>query len=250
MISRKFARSFFAITVALFLFATVAFLHPPSRAYIDPWTGELFGEGGVEKDLHILPYPHFPTTPQGTVGGSSSSGPQAGGVIMSKLGNETAKAELGRATWKLLHTMTLRYPEKPTQDEREALEAYMYLTSRLYPCGECAAEFQELLKKFPPQTSSRLAASLWLCSVHNEVNDRLGKPMFDCSELDETYDCGCGDNNEALPTSTKAVSLYSQPTSTVSGEGSSGEGVDPMNLEWDTTRDEITGVGLIKGGRR
>jgi len=30
----------------------------------------------------------------------------------------------------------------------------MYLTSRLYPCGECAAEFQELLKKFPPQVST------------------------------------------------------------------------------------------------
>ena len=41
--------------------------------------------------------------------------------------------------------------QNPTQDEREALEAYMYLTSRLYPCGECATEFQALLKQFPPQ---------------------------------------------------------------------------------------------------
>jgi len=254
MISR-FARSFFAIIVALFLLATVVFLHPPSRAYIDPWTGELFGEGGVENDLHILPYPHFATdrTPQSTpaaIGDSSSSGTRVGGVIMSKLGNETAKAELGRATWKLLHTMTLRYPENPTQDEREALEAYMYLTSRLYPCGECAAEFQELLKKFPPQTSSRRAASLWLCSVHNEVNNRLKKPMFDCSKLDETYDCGCGDNNTALPTLTNAVFPYSQPTSATSGEGPSVGGMDLMNPELDTARDEVTGVGLIKGGKR
>jgi hypothetical protein len=66
--------------------------------------------------------------------------------------------------------MTLRYPEvskectsnvimlltetfckTPTQDERDALESYFYLSARLYPCGECAAEFQMLLKKFPPQ---------------------------------------------------------------------------------------------------
>ncbi|KIL00880.1 hypothetical protein PAXRUDRAFT_128869, partial [Paxillus rubicundulus Ve08.2h10] len=223
------------------LLATVVFLHPPSRAYyIDPWTGELFGEGGVENELHILPYPHFATdrAPQSTpaaVGDNIPPGTPLGGVIMSKLGNETAKAELGRATWKLLHTMTLRYPENPTQDERQALEAYMYLTSRLYPCGECASEFQELLKKFPPQTSSRRAASLWLCSVHNEVNDRLEKPLFDCSKLDETYDCGCGDN-PVLPTSTKAVS--------------SGGGMDLIDPERDTARDEITGVGLIKGGKR
>jgi hypothetical protein len=56
---------------------TLALLHPPSRAYMDPWTGDLFGEGGVEKDLQ-------PQRPVPTAGIS-------GGVIMSKLGNETAK---------------------------------------------------------------------------------------------------------------------------------------------------------------
>jgi len=31
------------------------------------------------------------------------------------------------------------------------MSTYFYLTSRLYPCGECATEFQQLLKQFPPQ---------------------------------------------------------------------------------------------------
>ncbi|KAL4079198.1 ERV/ALR sulfhydryl oxidase domain-containing protein [Scleroderma citrinum] len=150
MLSR-FAKLFCMTVIALFILATLASLHPPTRAYFDPWTGDLWGEGGVEKDLRVS-YPH---------GDSGTTGVVGGGVIMSKLGNETAKAELGRATWKLLHTMTLRFPEHPTADQREALSSYMYLTSRLYPCGECAAEFQELLKKFPPQTSNRRAASLW-----------------------------------------------------------------------------------------
>ena len=62
--------------------------------------------------------------------------------------------------------MTLRFPEvsdcalkrshltstqDPTQDERDALNSYFHLQARLYPCGECAAEFKELLKKYPPQ---------------------------------------------------------------------------------------------------
>ena len=54
----------------------------------------------------------------------------------------------------LTHAVHPRF-QNPTQDERDALEAYMYLTSRLYPCGECAAEFQALLKKFPPQVRVR-----------------------------------------------------------------------------------------------
>jgi hypothetical protein len=42
-------------------------------------------------------------------------------------------------------------PQNPSEDEREALRAYLHLTSRLYPCGECAEEFQQLLKAHPPQ---------------------------------------------------------------------------------------------------
>ncbi|KAF9959201.1 hypothetical protein BGZ72_010137 [Mortierella alpina] len=116
-----------------------------------------------------------------------------GGTIMPHLGNETAKAELGRATWKLLHTMAARYPLKPKPDERAAVKQWVMLLSRLYPCGECATHFQLLLKEHPPQTSSRASLSNWSCSVHNMVNKRLGKPDFDCSTLADVYKCGCAD---------------------------------------------------------
>jgi len=219
MISR-FSKALLAIILALFLVTSVALIRPPSRAYVDALTGELFGEGGVEKEFRLEhDLEAHPPPPQVNVA--------QGGVIMSKLGNETAKAALGQATWKLLHTMTLRYPETPTDDEKEALKSYFYLTSRLYPCGECAAEFQQLLKKYPPQTSSRRAAASWLCHVHNQVNIRLKKPEFDCAHLDETYDCGCGDEPVSKSPS------------------------DPMDLEEDLgkSKDRVTGAGLIKGGR-
>ncbi|KAL9712215.1 hypothetical protein Ac2012v2_005293 [Leucoagaricus gongylophorus] len=202
MISR-FAKSLFIIILAIFILAVLAMLHPPSRAYIDPWTGQLFGEGGVEKTLKSY-LPMNNSIPKPIVG-------VEGGVIMTKLGNETTKAALGRATWKFLHTVTLRFPEHPTIDERETLE-----------------EFQELLKRFPPQTSSRRAASLWLCRVHNEVNKRLKKAEFDCANLSTEYDCGCGDD-PLNSTSTLAQTLD--------------------DLEHDTSEDEITGARLIQGGR-
>ncbi|KAI0028820.1 ERV/ALR sulfhydryl oxidase domain-containing protein [Vararia minispora EC-137] len=217
----RFSRTFIVVIVALFLVGSIAFLHPRSRSYFDPRTGDLFDDGGVEQEFHILPVGDVEVNAH-LVEGSVPGGGVHGKVVMPKLGNATAKAELGRATWKLLHTMTLRYPEAPTDDEREALNSYFHLMSRLYPCGECAAEFQELLKKYPPQTSSRRSASLWLCSVHNRVNERLGKPRFDCAHLDATYDCGCGDD----------------PI---------GNTTDVAKLEGD--RDKVTGAGLIKGGR-
>jgi FAD-linked sulfhydryl oxidase len=119
-----------------------------------------------------------------------------GHVIAPKLGNATAKAELGRAAWKLFHTMMARFPEKPTDDEKSALKSYIHLFQRLYPCGECAGHFGEILKEFPPQVSSRNAAAGWACHVHNQVNESLNKELFDCTKIGDFYDCGCADDEE------------------------------------------------------
>ncbi|KAG5646217.1 hypothetical protein DXG03_004043 [Asterophora parasitica] len=141
----------------------IAFIQPKSLSYIDPWTGQLFGEGGVEKTLPRPPLDDTSAPPSNVIHGE---------VIMQKLGNATAKAALGRATWKLM-----------------------------------------------------------LCALHNEVNKRLQKPIFDCAHLDAEYDCGCGD----------------EPVNKVATAGNSGPG--PMDLEDDPSKDYLTGAGMIKGGR-
>lgn len=123
-----------------------------------------------------------------------SSDMQKGDAIMGHLGNETLKAELGRAAWKLFHTTLARFPDQPSEDESATLKSYIYLFARLYPCGECASHFQKIITKFPPQTSSRSSAAAWGCHVHNEVNKSKGKPLFDCTNIGDFYDCGCGDD--------------------------------------------------------
>ena len=46
---------------------------------------------------------------------------------------DPSRAELGRAAWKVLHTTFGRFPEKPTDEEKEALRSYVHLFQRLYP---------------------------------------------------------------------------------------------------------------------
>jgi FAD-linked sulfhydryl oxidase len=125
-----------------------------------------------------------------------------GSPIAPKLGNETAKAELGRASWKLFHTIMARFPDKPSADESAALRDYIYLFQRLYPCGECAEHFRKILEEFPPQTSSRSSAAVWACHVHNEVNKSLKKEIFDCANIGDFYDCGCADDDGKKTTAT------------------------------------------------
>jgi FAD-linked sulfhydryl oxidase len=143
--------------------------------------------------------PSIGTSPLSTSGDDPIHTPteaKSGDVIMDPLRNETLKAELGRAAWKLFHTTMAHFPEKPSEDESSALKKYIHLFARLYPCGECASHFQQILKKWPPQASSRSAAAAWGCHVHNEVNKSKGKPIFDCANIGGLYDCGCGSDEE------------------------------------------------------
>lgn len=127
---------------------------------------------------------------------------------MPKLGNETAKAELGRASWKYFHTVMARFPDSPTIEESVLLSDYIHLFQRLYPCGECAEHFGKIIDQFPPQVMSRSSAATWACHVHNEVNKSLNKDIFDCSKIGEFYDCGCAEDEETeKPVATPATSM-------------------------------------------
>ena len=55
--------------------ASLGVLHPQSKSYLDPWSGDQFGEGGVELHLALKPQEDV----------------VKGNPIMQKLGNETAK---------------------------------------------------------------------------------------------------------------------------------------------------------------
>lgn len=116
--------------------------------------------------------------------------------FMPQMANETLKAELGRALWRLFHTILARYPDQPTAVQRQTLGLYILLFAQVYPCGDCARHFHKLLTLYPPQLSSRTTAAMWGCDLHNKVNKRLGKADYDCTTVLEDYDCGCGADEE------------------------------------------------------
>ena len=70
------------------------------------------------------------------------------------------------------------------------------ILTRMYPCGECARHFRELVAASPPSLASRHDFSLWMCEAHNTVNRRLGKPTFNCALVQARW-AGMGCEDEA-----------------------------------------------------
>ncbi len=64
----------------------------------------------------------------------------------------------------------------------------------LFPCKICRQHFKELLANNPIKNDSRKELVLYLCDIHNQVNKRLNKPIFDCEKASDFWggDCGCG----------------------------------------------------------
>lgn len=137
--------------------------------------------------------------------------------------------------------MLARYPEHPSEEQRETLHSFIYLFSRLYPwylqspldyfcllltgiSGECATHFQQHLAKYPPQVSSRNAAAGWGCFIHNEVNAMLDKPLFDCNNIGEFYDCGCAEEEQGAGAEAGTATRAEKHNETGGGNTAQSEG--------------------------
>jgi mitochondrial FAD-linked sulfhydryl oxidase len=103
--------------------------------------------------------------------------------------------DLGRSTWTFLHTMAAYYPEKPTETDKVAMNDFIHGLTLFYPCGYCADHLKEEVVRNPPRVGSNVELSDWFCQIHNEVNERQGKPKFDCSKVFERWKIGAKGSN-------------------------------------------------------
>ena len=103
--------------------------------------------------------------------------------------------ELGRSTWTFLHTTAAYLPEKPSHLQNEQILNLLTAVSHLYPCHNCADHMQAYIQVNPIQLDSKTSLSRWLCNYHNEINQMLGKSVFDCSKVDERWKTGPFDNS-------------------------------------------------------
>jgi FAD-linked sulfhydryl oxidase len=107
------------------------------------------------------------------------------------------RAQLGRATWELLHRAAAAFDAAPSPQRQADAARFFALAAEMYPCKECGGHFQALLRDSPVDARDNKRLSVWLCRAHNEVNARLGKRAFPCALgplADRWGKCGCFGN--------------------------------------------------------
>ena len=101
--------------------------------------------------------------------------------------------EIGRCGWTVIHSMAAAYPSSPSELDQANIRSFLRLFSKLYPCRTCASGLEKYMEQIPIQAGSRSELALWLCGAHNDVNVKLGKPIFNCSLWDERWRTGWKD---------------------------------------------------------
>jgi deoxycytidylate deaminase len=106
------------------------------------------------------------------------------------------REDVGRATWRFMHIITDN--TKNAEEEQKSLQL-IKLVSELFPCKNCAKDFQDILSKNPYETmkekylrnnkNKEYGAKRYMCDLHNLVNTKLKKPLFNCDDenLDAEY---------------------------------------------------------------
>jgi hypothetical protein len=86
----------------------------------------------------------------------------------------------GPLGWMTLHSISVGYPEFPSEMDKRQLNLFMDAFGNSITCVFCRDHFSEMFKKYkssnPRWNSTRYNLFLAICRMHNSVNKRLDKP--------------------------------------------------------------------------
>lgn len=108
----------------------------------------------------------------------------------------------GPMTWTLLHSITLEYPDTPTEENKTNIKNFISSFGKVLPCEKCRINFDSHLIDLPltdTVLSSKKNFIKWMIDVHNSVNKMNGKKELSYHEalkiILTPYSTNNGNNN-------------------------------------------------------
>jgi hypothetical protein len=97
----------------------------------------------------------------------------------------------GKHTWIFLHSITLNYPDNPTDEEIKQHSDFFLNLGNILPCHKCREHYKLNLKKFKLTKTILKSKELfikWLIDIHNSVNISNNKKIEPYGKMMKYYD--------------------------------------------------------------
>ena len=92
----------------------------------------------------------------------------------------------GPLGWMTLHSIATSYPEVPSPAERQLVSTWLDLFRDTITCPYCKDHFTDMLaayrRQYPNMLDSRQSFTVATFRMHNSVNRRLNKPIYNSVE--------------------------------------------------------------------
>jgi hypothetical protein len=95
----------------------------------------------------------------------------------------------GKHGWIFLHSVTLAYPDDPTENDKQNYRTFFNTLPFILPCAACRQNLDKHMGKVSLDQALTNKKSLvkWLIAIHNETNITLGKPILSYDEVIAIY---------------------------------------------------------------
>jgi len=95
----------------------------------------------------------------------------------------------GPGAWVFLHSITMTYPEKPGEMEKQFYKNFFTNLGNVLPCSKCKEHYNDNLSEFPLEEylNSRRSMVEWMIHMHNKVNELNGKKTLQYDEVMQLY---------------------------------------------------------------
>lgn len=98
------------------------------------------------------------------------------------------KENVGRQTWELMNMYAFSFPIQPSAEQIQGAKQFFESIGYLFPCENCQFHYRQMFySSFPFHTCTRETLSRWVVDIHNQVNKRLGKPIWNWEQVQSQY---------------------------------------------------------------
>ena len=110
-------------------------------------------------------------------------------ILLSCIYTKMGTQAWGPSMWTTLHFIALGYPANPSMEDQENYRTFFENLHKFVPCKFCSDHYQQHLLDLPigPYLNTRNDLFAWTVSLHNIVNQELGKSVWTLEQAYQHY---------------------------------------------------------------